>query len=250
MKKKATLLIQHLEAVYTMYPKLNTIKHQAFIAIYHDRILKIGSGTGSEFIDKDTKILEGRNHIALPGFIDIDVRSEILNTQTSDTAHHLQTLSGTLLRHGTMLIHNEAILKEVQEQLRHPVMIDVHTEPYHRKVEICHPLEMKHDVYDPRKPFCISCGCHKAACLDQWLCAKLYAKQHSVSNLTHVLAACTLYPAYALQLHDYGVLKQGGKANILLFSGNELSRVMKRFYGDELIHIIKDGIRFYPNPII
>ena len=46
MKKKATMLIQHLEAVYTMYPKRNTIKHHAFIAVYHDRILKIGSGTG------------------------------------------------------------------------------------------------------------------------------------------------------------------------------------------------------------
>ena len=148
MKKKATMLIQHLEAVYTMYPKRNTIKHHAFIAVYHDRILKIGSGTGREFIDKDTRIIEGRNHIALPGFIDIDVRSEALKQQTSDTPYQLQSLSGTLLRHGTMLIHNETVLSEVKEQLRHPSMIDVHTKSYQSKVEICRPLTMKHDFYD------------------------------------------------------------------------------------------------------
>lgn len=250
MKKKATMLIQHLEAVYTMYPKRNTIKHHAFIAVYHDRILKIGSGTGREFTDKDTRIIEGRNHIALPGFIDIDVRSEALKQQTSDTPYQLQSLSGTLLRHGTMLIHNETVLSEVKEQLRHPSMIDVHTKSYQSKAEICRPLTMKHDLYDNKKPFCISCGYHSEPCLDQWLCAKLYAKQHDISDLTHVLAACTLYPARALGLNDYGILKQGGKANILLFSGKELSQVMKRFYGDELIHVIKDGIRFYPNPII
>lgn len=247
MKKKATLLIQQLEAVYTMDPKPVTVKYQAFIAIYHDRILKIGSGLGKEFIDKDTKIIDGRNHIALPGFIDIDVESELLKKHTYDTAQRLQTMSGIFLRHGTMLIHSKQAAETLKEQLKHPSMIDIHTQSCKIQPEIVYPLIKKARA---SKHFCISCGYDNSACLDQWLCAKLFLKNHPHIKETKALAACTLNPAKALGLDDYGVLKAGAKANILLFHGKELSQVMTRFYGDELIHVIKDGIRFYPNPII
>lgn len=247
MEKKATLLIQHLEAVYTMFPKPATVKRQVFIAIYHDRILKIGSGLGKEFIDKDTRILEGRNHIAVPGFLDIDFKSELLRQKSNHALDRLYTLSGILLRHGTMLIHSEHILAERKEQLRHPSVIDIHDQPYQGNVQIVYPLQQDSEYSDN---ICISCGYDSEAWLDQWLCAKLYAKNHPDIDSLRILAACTLNPASALKLNDYGLLKEGAKANILLFSGNELSFVMNRFYGDEGIHVIKDGIRLYPSPII
>lgn len=247
MKKNATLLIQQIETIYAMYPKLETVYHNAYIAVYHDRILNIGSGYGSEYIDKDTKIINGRNHIALPGFLDISLQCDLFQHRTNDSAHQLITLSNQLLKHGTMLVHSDDILPEIKTMMTHPSLIDLHDETYIKNYSIVYPLHKQTKGY---KRCCISCGYDSAACLDQWLCAKLYQKRYPNIDPLKILAACTRYPAYQLKLYDYGILKKGAKADILLFYGNELSAVLHRFYGDEVIHVIKDGIRFYPSPII
>lgn len=247
MKKNATLLIQQIETIYAMYPKLQTVYHHAFIAVYHDRILKIGNGLGSEYIDKDTKIINGKSHIALPGFLDISFQCDLFQHRTADSAHRLVTLSNQLLQHGTMLVHSERILPEIKMMMKHPSMIDLHDDPYAKSASIVCPL---HKRIKGRQRCCISCGYDSITCLDQWLCAKLYAKRCPDIDPLKILAACTRIPAYQLKLYDYGILRQGAKANLLLFYGNELSDVLNRFTGDEIIHVIKDGIRFYPSPII
>lgn len=246
MKKKATLLIQQAEAIYTMYPQQNTVIHNASIAVYHDRISAIVQGAGREYIDKDTKIIDARNHIALPGFIDIAFQSTEFQQRSCNSAHQLTAVSHQLLRHGTVLIHSESIHNDIYAMLKHPSFIDLHTAAYHKTMPIVYPLLQKNKAY---RRFCISCGYDTLPCLDQWLCAKLYAEHHEIAPWK-ILAACTRNPATQLQLYDYGILKQGAKANILLFYGNELSSLLHRFYGDERIQIIKDGIRFYPSPII
>ena len=71
MKKRATLLIINLEKIYTMdmVNKHPLVFQHAFIAIHHERILAVGCGSWREYADKDTRILDGRGHIAVPGFI-------------------------------------------------------------------------------------------------------------------------------------------------------------------------------------
>lgn len=244
MKKKATLLIQHLEAVYALYPQLTSVFHHAYIAVYHDRILALGEGSGSMYIDKDTKIIEGRGHTAIPGMLDVAVSSTVFHHEKSDTARNIITLSNHFLRHGTMLIHTENPLSQaLKEMLKYPSLLDYHDLPYQQRYPIIYPLDDKVKRY---RRFCISCGYEKTNCLDQWLCVKLYAYHHRHVDPLNLLCACTYYPAKMLQLSDYGIIKPHAKANIILLSGNDLADIIQRFHGDEAMHIIKDGIRLFP----
>ena len=76
MKKRATLLIINLEKIYTMdmVNKHPLVFQHAFIAIHHERILAVGCGSWREYADKDTRILDGRGHIAVPGFIEVEAQ--------------------------------------------------------------------------------------------------------------------------------------------------------------------------------
>lgn len=40
--------------------------------MHHDVILEIGEGSYTHLLDKDTRILEGRSHFAIPAFIETD----------------------------------------------------------------------------------------------------------------------------------------------------------------------------------
>ncbi len=244
MKKKATLLIQHLEAVYALYPKLTSVFHHAYIAVYHDRILALGEGSGSVYIDKDTKIIEGRGHIAIPGMLDVAVNSVLFHRVESDTARNIITLGNHFLRHGTMLIHTENTLPQaLKEMLKYPTLPDYHDLPYQQRYPIIYPL---HDKAKRYRRFCISCGYENTNCLDLWLCVKLYAYRHRDIDPLSLLGACTCYPAKMLELSDYGIIKPKAKANIILLSGNHLADPLQRFHGDEAMQIIKDGIRLFP----
>ncbi|MFQ7536612.1 MAG: hypothetical protein ACLRL6_04205 [Clostridium sp.] len=82
--KHATLLIINLERVYTM-DKVNglpVVFQHAFIAVHHDKILAAGCGHGQEYADKDTRILDGRGHIAVPGFIEVEAQLSTASNAT------------------------------------------------------------------------------------------------------------------------------------------------------------------------
>ncbi|MCR0384751.1 imidazolonepropionase, partial [[Clostridium] innocuum] len=83
MKKQATLLIINLEKIYTMdsVNKHPLVFQHAFIAIHHERILAVGCGSWQEYADKDTRILDGRGHIAVPGFIEVAAQLSAASTR-------------------------------------------------------------------------------------------------------------------------------------------------------------------------
>lgn len=76
---KATTIITNIKTLYTPYKKppvkgtdMSKIKeiHQAYIAIHHDKILHVGTGSYEQYMDLHTEIYDARQMIAIPGLID------------------------------------------------------------------------------------------------------------------------------------------------------------------------------------
>lgn len=242
MMKKATLLIRNLEQIYPMTPTVKTSLSNGFIAVHHDYILAIGQGQGEKYVDKDTRIVEGRSHIAIPGMIDCH-----LDLHHCSSMSELCEIAELLVRHGTMVVHS----KPLKEAMRHILKPGRFVNGHDTEVKIELPI---YDLQNPdaanQHRFCISCAYPQVDCLDQLLIAKICFAHHPRLHPLHILAACTSYPAMALGCQDLGKLKRGGRANIILLEGNDFASVLRRFHGDESMQIIKDGVRLWPYLII
>lgn len=104
VKKQATLLIINLEKIYTMdsVNKHPLVFQHAFIAIHHERILAVGCGSWQEYADKDTRILDGRGHIAVPGFI--EVAAQLSAASTRDGLRRQLEEGMAYMRNGTLTL--------------------------------------------------------------------------------------------------------------------------------------------------
>lgn len=244
MKKKATLLIQHLESIYPMVFPFDQVIHDGYIAIHHDKILSLGLGEGKEWIEKDTRILEGRGNIAFPGFIDVDVCfSDHMEGRVNDWIKLYET-GNRLLKNGTMIVGTEPIDETKRSCLRvEPVVKTRHRYP------IVHPLHPA-EITKSYRRFCISSAHLTVDCLDQLQCAKLYALWHPELSETQILAACCVYPARALRLRQVGQLRPSWKANVLMSEGRSFSDVLNRWHGSNILQVIKNGVRIYPYLLI
>lgn len=249
--KKATLLIQHLENIYTMTPSYFSSIQQGFIAIHHDEILQVGIGEGWEYVDKDTRILEARSHIAIPAFIDVNCALPQLQIdQIGESLRKLSEQSEQLMRHGTLIanVHLDNTTAPLLQQFSSPVYVDYVDIAMKKGYVSIAPLLT--DRSNKAKRFCISSGYPSVDCLDQWLCMKLYATAHPDIEPLQILASSTIQSAKALGLSRVGMLKPKAKANILILEGASFEELCRRFHGDDAMQVIKDGVRRYPYVLI
>lgn len=252
MKRKATLLIQHLETIYTMMPPQYACVHHGFIAFHHERILCVGEGEGWQYADKDTRIIEGCNHIAVPGFIDVAMHVQNYDKSMSDTILKLREQGEIRMKNGTLVGNLDRLLSENEEKafdyLQVPYEFDYVNVLLQRNYPIVYPLQRKQMKAYQR--FCISSGGNTTIdCLDQLLCAKLYYQETSIDAM-HILAACTIYPARCLQLPALGSITKDKIGNVLLMEGKNFEDVLTKFYGTYTFQVIKEGTRILPNIII
>lgn len=258
VKKKATLMIQHLESIYTMVPPSFPVVHHGFLAVHHDEILAIGEGEGWEYVDKDTRILEGRGHLVIPGMIDVAItlpkQSHTALQGAASFCDELRIVKENCeiwMKHGTLVGNLITPMCKQDEHILHrfepPYEFDFLQREQAIEYPVISPLEFASMIQYKR--FCISSGYGNTNCLDQMLCAKLYYHAKGGDAL-QTLAACTLYPAQMLGLPRLGSLAKGKIANILLLEGREIGDVLSRFHGDEHMQVIKEGTRRYPNIII
>ena len=260
MKRKATLIIQHLERIYTMVPPHFPCIEHGFLAIHHEEIIALGEGEGWEHVDKDTRILEGRGHIAIPGMIDVSMQlpctyklaknTNMVHTY-SELLRYTRENCEVLMRHGTLVGNLDGTVSETESKL-----VEQFYRPYdfdflHKEISVRYPIvkPLVKEVKKCYQRFCISCGYGNVNCYDQFLCAKLYYRA-SGNAAMQVLAACTIYPAMALGLPRVGSLAKGKLANILVMEGTDMEDVFHCFHGDERMHVIKEGTRIIPNVII
>lgn len=252
-KKKATLMIQHLESIYTMMPSSYEVVHHGFLAVHHDEILAIGEGEGWEYVDKDTRILEGRGHMLIPGMIDVSISlpKRHAHTMSHDQLRHMKEHCEIWMKHGTLIGNlTSPSIPQDQKLLQHfqaPYEFDFLQRDYLKPYEIVTPLCLSQKQISKR--FCISTKNEITNCLDQLLCAKLAYRMLSF-DAYQILAACTIYPAQMLGLPRLGTLAKGKIANILMLEGQQFEDVLERMHGDEHMQIIKEGTRRYPNIII
>ena len=234
MKKHATLLIKNLRHIYTMEEKEGNpyVLSKGYIAIHHDEILAIGRGGYQSFVDKDTRIVDACNHIAIPAFIEPDARFVM---QKGSHVLELHAFLMRYMRHGTLTI-------QMREAIPQPFYKDYH---FH----VLKPEQMHQDKLQlPTFP-CLSCADEKVSLQNQMLAAQMLAMKEELEAY-ELLKMLTLYPAKALKLDHLGMLKKGMCANILVLSAKNIHAFFYSLDQDQIAQIIHKGVRIYPSLLV
>lgn len=245
MKKRATLLIINLEKIYTMdmVNKHPLVFQHAFIAIHHERILAVGCGSWREYADKDTRILDGRGHIAVPGFIEVEAQ---LSTASKRDGLRRQLEEGmAYMRNGTLTLAcrggGAAALRE------HPCFEILDANP------ACIPVMYPYaSLFQKNKKrlcrFCISAAGNYA--IQDQLCAAQLMGMAEVYDAWTLLQALTVWPARALDRGELGHIQRNAQADILLFAHTDIHALFHTLGNRYLAQVIKKGIRFFPDILV
>lgn len=244
MKRYATLLIKNIERIYTMEECMQhpVVLRHGFIAMHHEDILAIGCDGEEAYVDKDTRILDGRGHIAVPGFIDVQAR---LPWDGRDLALKQLEILMAYMRHGTLSI----ALKQRKDSLFHQPYVSLYS-----SVRSTYPIvDAKRILQDStlakRKRFCISAYSEDATLYHQLLCARIMKLRCSTPSLT-LLQALTRNPARALQDPRIGVLRRQHQGDVLLFACRDLDELFTTWENMEPTTVIKKGVRIVPDVLI
>ena len=242
--KHATLLIINLERVYTM-DKVNglpVVFQHAFIAVHHDKILAAGCGHWQEYADKDTRILDGRGHIAVPGFIEVEAQLTPLDKRDSVRLQLEECMQ--YMHHGTLTLAHPALYPCLTAQ----PYIEI-TNPMSKQLPIVYPyveLGKKKRIYSGR--FCISAA-GKYPIHDQLSAAQLLGIAERYDSW-QLLQALTCWPAQALNRKELGCIHRHAQADILLFAHSNIHALFHTLGAQHLSQVIKKGIRVFPNILI
>lgn len=243
MKKKATLLIVRLHKVYTCQQigKAMITLSNAYIGIFHDEILEIGIGDYAHLLDKDTRVIDAQGKIAVPGWIDCHL--EIEDPHSFDTQRLIHRQMMTAMQHGVTTANIPQVAPAyVYSHYAYECLWNQPIGSHYPCVGIQEILH-QHKAY---QRFCIHSS--YGSC-DPLHTARLYYLKHHPSP-TNLLKAMTLYPARSLQLKDRGVLTRGNIADIVLLNATSLSSVFSTLEENCIAHVIKRGVRIFPNVIV
>lgn len=247
MEKKATLLIKGIHLIYTLSKEMEckTIAN-GFIAIHHDEIIDVGVHCNASYVDKDTRILEGNNHIAIPAFIEVDA---YLPKDTNPQMLAFDEFFMRYMYNGTLHIQTR---QRVPTPLYHNYHYSLHTNSNMPQSKIA-PLyvisQMKKNTFDKTKPFCISCRDTHISLQNQMLAAQMLAMKEGIVA-EELLKALTCHPASYLGLHKLGTIAKGMQANILLLYAKDIHSFFYSLDQNKIAQIIHKGVRIYPNLLI
>ena len=244
MKKKATLLIKNLHTIYTMDEHAPNLGPSAFIAIHHDEVLDLGVHSFLHHVDKDTRILDGSNHIAVPAFIEVNacIPQNIISIREWDE------LFMRYMHHGTLTIHLQQQAPSVLCHNYHYELMSHHSPM--TNIPVLYALkQMKQNPFDNRSSFCISCWDEDISLQNQMLAAQLLAMKEQIEAY-ELLKGLTCNPAAFLGLKQMGVLKKQAIANILLLSSKDIHAFFYSLDQNQIAQIIHKGVRIYPNLLI
>lgn len=242
MRKIATLLITHIHKIYTgkqISSSMITLT-DGYIGIFHDEIIAVGVGSYSHLLDKDTRILDATGQIAIPGFIDCAYEVS-LGKRDLHRRLHEQLMLG--MQHGVTTMN--LLLEE-------PTYVYAHYNYdmlWNHSVSPAYPcVKVEHILHHPQayRRFCLSAS-HGS--YDPLLSARLYYQKYHPSGI-QLLKALSVYPAQSLKLHDRGVIACGKLADIVLVNATSLEELFSKFNEHTIHHVIKRGVRIFPNVIV
>lgn len=248
MKKKATLLIKNLETIYTLHHtgKRPSLIHHGFIAIHHDKIMEVGEGDFLSLVDKDTRIIDGGEHYAVPGFIESDLQMKVDYAYTCMreqlTRFQGNARLGVLNTNITMIPSQqhrcESYYFELHEQEKNSLYPIVYAKQLLRENSVFH-----------RQRFCLSSYDATFEGDDMLLLARLLKLRYQLDDMV-LLKAMTRYPAYELGLRHLGGIQAGLQADVLIMRGLDITTLYTSFDPYTISHVIKKGVRVFPNILI
>lgn len=242
MHKKATLLITHIYKLYTG-KEINhhkIILQDAYVGIFHDTIIAVGTHEYHHLIDKDTRVVDATGHIMVPGFIEVDM--EIVKMECFDEARLMHQSAYSYMKHGvTTMQINEPIPVWQQPFYAYDIVWNKQTARY--------PIIKIDDILHKNiryQRFCISAS-HQSH--DPLHTAQLlYLKEHIDPYV--LLKALTWYPAKQLGLQKIGQIDSGMIADLLLINAHDLTSMFSTLSQGMIYQVIKKGVRIYPNVIV
>lgn len=223
---------------------ISQIFHHGYIAIHHDVILEVGEGSYAHWVDKDTRILDGKGHFAMPAWIECH-------------AHIPDCSKYDLPRIETTYFYEQAKLGTLHHQLREvtPIITSIYYELHPNVVEHeRYPIVYVKELIRQRKQcqtkrFCISAYDEAFPGGNQLLMAQLL-KLHSDVDDETLMKALTIYPAKRLQRQDIGVLEKGACADIVILHGEDCHNLFSTIGTNMITHVIKSGVRIFPYILI
>ncbi len=235
---KATLLIKNIENLYTCDKEFRILS-RAYIAIHHDKIIDVGIGSYSQWIDSATRVIDAVGEIVLPGFIDVSFAG-FAKVRLGDQLRENSTALFAMRQNGilTLLTKDPKIQRK---ELSQDVFI--------QKKEVPYPILQREAQYKLTKPskFLLSCGFglpNSYVYSFQPLCYALF-NTHHVDKRT-LLESMTSLPAACFDLNDRGNIQKGMLADLLILQVPTIEHYFQTL-GRPLIHrMIKNGIQFYP----
>lgn len=253
MKHAATLLIKDITKLYTMdiQDGKDIILENAFIAIYHNEIQRIGIGSYQSFIDKDTRIIQAHNLIAVPGLIDAHfIPMPLLKPflyPGKNYDNYYEHAKGELFRDMHSLFYQ--LMKNGITTIAYPSMKYMYEECVQR-MQMMHPYEC-YAIAISENPAIQSCHYHPLShpCIDPFYPLRMeYQNKHT--QAIELLKQFTRLPAELLELSHIGVIRDGKQADIILLEGNDINFVLSQISYSSIRYVIKKGTIQFPNILI
>ena len=235
---KATLLIKNIENLYTCDAHFTILK-KAYIAMYHDRIIDVGTGSYRQWIENTTRVIDAVGETVIPGLIDACFTG-FYHVRLGDQLRENGAALYAMRQNGilTLLANNPGVQRK---ELTQDVLVSKKMSPF--------PVICRERQYEEEKPkqFILSCGFglpNSYVYSFQPLCYYLF-NLHQVPVRT-LLESMTSLPAKAFALEDRGCIETGKLADLLVLQVPTIEHYFQTL-GRPLIHrMIKNGIQFYP----
>lgn len=232
---KATLVIKNIEKLYTC-DSHNTVVHHAYIAVHHEWIMAIGTGSFSRLTDDATRVLDAAGEIVVPGFIEACYAMPEEQSWNGMIRHEHDTL-WRMQKNGilTVMTRDGRVQQRTLQQdvfRSRPMWMDQVTFGQKEK---------------PEGPFVLSC--QRPGNTASFLPAAFYLRHVLDVPPMEILDAMTRWPAEAQNLTDRGVLAKGKLADILVFRVRDLKELFDQADMTTLRRIIKNGIPVWPQMI-
>ena len=232
---KATLIIKNINHLYTC-DQHDTVLHHAYIAIHHEWIISVGTGSFRDLTDDATRVLDAAGEIVVPAFIEAcyDMPEE---TSYSQMLRHEHDTLWQLQKNGILTVMTKAGRIQ-QRTLKQDVFRS-------------RPAQMESVTFGmdqlPAAPYVLSCqGPGQTRTFQP---AAFYLRHMLQADPMDLLKAMSVWPAEAQGLKDRGVLEAGKLADLLVFRVPDLEALFDQADMPSLRRIIKNGIPVWPDVI-
>lgn len=236
----ATLLIKNISWLYTCNKDADVLQN-AYIALYHDKIIAIGQGSYKDLLDPCTRIIDAKGEIVVPGFIECDLQ-ESCKQLSGDKLRDENNIIYAMYKNGILTVLNK---KRKETSLTQDLLIN----NVEADISILSYTDELHNIGDGE--FCLSCGFGRN---EKIRASSLQPIAYDLMRLFHIeptriLCAMTSYPAKAFGLEDRGSIEVGKLGDLLIIRSADIESYF-RSIGHTCIHrIVKNGIPVFPNII-